>query len=195
MTFNFDASSALVLQIQGGAPVDVFASADEANMDKLVDGGQVTAKPVHFARNQLEIAVKPGNPENVTGLADLADVGIVAAVCARGAVRQVRRRGALDAPGSRSRSIRSPGARTPRRRSTAVSAGDAERRDRLRHRREGRGLLREGRQDPAVREPDRDLPDRAAGEAANPKAAKAFSKYVASPVGQKILRKYGFLTA
>ena len=31
ITFNFDASSALVLQIQSGAPVDVFATADDAN--------------------------------------------------------------------------------------------------------------------------------------------------------------------
>ena len=38
-TFSFDASSALVTQITEGAPADVFASADVANMDKLVDAG------------------------------------------------------------------------------------------------------------------------------------------------------------
>ena len=70
-----------MLQIQSGAPVDVFASADEANMDKLVTGGQVTAKPVDFAENKLEIAVKPGNPPKVRTLADLATVGIVS-LCA-----------------------------------------------------------------------------------------------------------------
>ncbi len=36
-TFSFDASSALVQQIIEGAPADVFASADTANMDKLTD--------------------------------------------------------------------------------------------------------------------------------------------------------------
>ncbi len=81
ITFNFDASSALVLQIQSGAPVDVFASADEASMTKLVDGDQVTAKPVDFAKNKLEIATKPGNPAKITSLADLASASIVA-LCA-----------------------------------------------------------------------------------------------------------------
>ena len=37
VTFSFDASSALVQQITQGAPADVFASADTANMDKLTD--------------------------------------------------------------------------------------------------------------------------------------------------------------
>ena len=60
-------------QIQGGAPADVFASADGANMQKLVTGGQVTAEPTVFAANQLTIVVKPGNPKSVKSLADLAD--------------------------------------------------------------------------------------------------------------------------
>src|SRR4051794_7008200 len=35
VTFNFGGSSALVQQIDSGAPADVFASADDANMKKL----------------------------------------------------------------------------------------------------------------------------------------------------------------
>ncbi len=81
VTFNFAASSTLVQQIQGGAPADVFASADGANMQKLVSGGQVTADPVDFAANLLTIVVKPGNPKHVKSLADLANVGIVS-LCA-----------------------------------------------------------------------------------------------------------------
>src|SRR4051795_8841111 len=34
-TFSYDASSALVQQINQGAPADLFASADQPNMDKL----------------------------------------------------------------------------------------------------------------------------------------------------------------
>src|SRR6476646_1082390 len=75
--FNYAASSTLAQQIQGGAPADVFASADGANMQKLVTGGQVTADPIDFASNVLTIVVKPGNPKGVKSLGDLANVGVV----------------------------------------------------------------------------------------------------------------------
>ena len=81
VTFNFAASSTLVQQIQGGAPADVFASADGANMQRLVSGGQVTADPIDFAANLLTIVVKPGNPKNVKSLADLPNLGVVS-LCA-----------------------------------------------------------------------------------------------------------------
>jgi len=75
LTFNFAGSNTLVAQIQQGAPADVFASADEKNMQKLVTAGLVET-PVTFARNKLEIAVAPGNPKNITSLQDLAKPGI-----------------------------------------------------------------------------------------------------------------------
>jgi molybdate transport system substrate-binding protein len=81
VTFNFAASSALVTQIQGGAPADVFASADGSNMQKLVTGGQVTADPTVFAANELVIVTKPGNPKNVKSLADLAKLDTIS-LCA-----------------------------------------------------------------------------------------------------------------
>ena len=75
ITYNFAGSNTLVTQIQQGAPADVFASADTTNMNKLVAAGLVDT-PVIFARNKLEIAVAPGNPKHITGLADLAKPGI-----------------------------------------------------------------------------------------------------------------------
>ena len=75
ITYNFAGSNTLVAQIQQGAPADVFASADTANMNKLVTAGLVE-NPVIFARNKLEIAVAPGNPKHITGLADLAKPGV-----------------------------------------------------------------------------------------------------------------------
>ena len=43
LKFNLAASSALALQIQQGAPADVFFSADEAKMDTLAKGGLIVA--------------------------------------------------------------------------------------------------------------------------------------------------------
>ena len=81
ITFNFGASSALAAQIQGGAPADVFASADGANMQKVVATGQVTTDPTDFTANLLTIVVKKGNPKGVKGIGDLPKVGIVS-LCA-----------------------------------------------------------------------------------------------------------------
>jgi molybdate transport system substrate-binding protein len=79
--FNFDSSGTLATQIQAGAPADVFASADQANMKKLTDGSLISGTPQVFARNKLTIVVKPGNPKHVQSLADLATVGTVS-LCA-----------------------------------------------------------------------------------------------------------------
>ena len=76
-TFNPASSSALAAQIEQGAPVDTFASADEANMAKLVEANLIDGQPVVFARNTLTIVTKPGNPKKVKDVADLADVGVV----------------------------------------------------------------------------------------------------------------------
>src|SRR3954470_9999912 len=71
LTYSFAGSQALVQQVQQGAPADVFASADQKNMQKLVAAGLVDPPKV-FAQNKLEIVVAPGNPKHVTGLPDLA---------------------------------------------------------------------------------------------------------------------------
>ena len=82
VTFSFDASSALVQQITQGAPADVFASADTANMDKLTTAGLNGTEPVVFATNLLAIIVPKGNPAGVTGVADLAKPEVKVVVCA-----------------------------------------------------------------------------------------------------------------
>lgn len=77
VTFNFAASSDLVGQIEEGAPVDVFASADQNNMDKLVDAERNSTEPATFAINSLAIIVEPGNPQGITGVDDLTDPDLV----------------------------------------------------------------------------------------------------------------------
>jgi molybdate transport system substrate-binding protein len=80
--FSFGGSSDLVAQLQEGAPADVFASADTANMDKLTAEGLPADDPRIFASNTLEIATPPGNPAGITSFADLADDGVAVVVCA-----------------------------------------------------------------------------------------------------------------
>lgn len=82
VTFNFAASSELVAQIGEGAPADVFASADVSNMTKLTDAGTNATEPEVFATNVAEIIVAPGNPEGITGVADLANEGLIVVLCA-----------------------------------------------------------------------------------------------------------------
>ncbi|MFT3873701.1 MAG: molybdate ABC transporter substrate-binding protein [Nocardioides sp.] len=82
VVFDFAGSSDLVAQIQQGAPADVFASADTANMDKATGDGLVEGDPVDFATNVLEIATPPDNPADVTSLQDLAKPGVSVVVCA-----------------------------------------------------------------------------------------------------------------
>ncbi|WP_051432664.1 molybdate ABC transporter substrate-binding protein [Promicromonospora kroppenstedtii] len=79
---SFAGSSDLVAQIQQGAPADVLASADTANMDKIVADGLQAGTPTDFASNALMIAVPPGNPADVASLADLADDDVHLVVCA-----------------------------------------------------------------------------------------------------------------
>ncbi len=78
---NTGSSTALVTQIQQGAPADVFASADVANMTMLVDAKRTSGAPSVFARNRLAIVTKPGNPLRITAVADLVN-GPVVALCA-----------------------------------------------------------------------------------------------------------------
>jgi molybdate transport system substrate-binding protein len=80
--FSFAGSSSLVAQIQEGALGDVFASADQTNMQKLIRAGLTAESPMVFAHNDLEIAVGKGNPKHITSLADLARAGLVVVLCA-----------------------------------------------------------------------------------------------------------------
>jgi molybdate transport system substrate-binding protein len=81
VTINFGSSGQLATQIQGGAPADVAAFADEAPMKTLGDAGLLAAPAQIFATNQLIIVTKPGNPKGITSLANLATAGTIS-LCA-----------------------------------------------------------------------------------------------------------------
>lgn len=82
VSLSFDGSSTLVTQITQGAPADVFASANTANMAKLSDAGMTGGTPVDFASNVLTLVVPPDNPANITSFADAAKPGVKLVVCA-----------------------------------------------------------------------------------------------------------------
>lgn len=69
---NFGASGALLQQMAKGAPVDVFASADQETMDVAMKQGLVAAADRHdFARNTLVVIVPPDSALRLRQLADL----------------------------------------------------------------------------------------------------------------------------
>jgi molybdate transport system substrate-binding protein len=80
--FNVAGSSALATQITQGAPADVFASANPAQMAVVTDADLADGDPEVFTSNVLEIAVPEGNPGDVTGLADFGREELTLAVCA-----------------------------------------------------------------------------------------------------------------
>ena len=82
IVLNVGGSSALREQLLAGAPADVFASANQANMDRVVAAGLVTGNAINFATNGLEIAVPSGNPADVAGLCDFDNDALLIGLCA-----------------------------------------------------------------------------------------------------------------
>jgi molybdate transport system substrate-binding protein len=81
LDLHFAGTPQLVVQTREGAAVDVFASADEVNMQKLVEAGQVLPHPRTFAQNRLTIVTAEGNPKGIKSLADLARTDLRVVLC------------------------------------------------------------------------------------------------------------------
>ncbi len=72
--FNFAASNVLSRQIVDGAPVDVFISADEAQMDVVAAAHLIRpGSRVPLLRNQLAVVVPNDRPRIFKGIKDLVD--------------------------------------------------------------------------------------------------------------------------
>lgn len=99
VTLNLAGSQQLAGQILAGAPADVFASANAAQMARITEEGLTSAQPVTFAENSLAIAVEPGNPKDVAGLGDLARDDLVVVLAAEEVPAGAFARQALDAAG------------------------------------------------------------------------------------------------
>jgi molybdate transport system substrate-binding protein len=75
VVLNLGASNTLARQIAAGARVDVFISADEAQM-KVVAADLAPGTRVELLSNQLAVAVAPGRAARVRTALDLADGSI-----------------------------------------------------------------------------------------------------------------------
>jgi molybdate transport system substrate-binding protein len=188
VTFNFAGSQALATQIQQGAPADVFASADTANMDKVKD---LVGDPQVFASNLLQIVVEQGNPKGVQGLDDLADPDLKVVLAApdvpagRYAAEILGRAGVTVKPVSQEDNVKAV--------VTKVSLGEAD-----------AGIVYvtdvtaggdkvEGVDIPEDQNVVATYPIATVKESKAQDQAQAFMDLVRSPEGQQVLNRYGFL--
>ena len=191
VAFNFGSSSTLETQIQQGAPADVFASADTANMDKLSTAGDVSGKPVVFARNMLEIAVAKGNPKKIKTLADTLKPGVQLVLCAATVpcgkfALQAYQQAGLTVP-------RVPSGQDVKATLSNVSLGTADAAIvYVTDVKSAKGQVA-GVVIPMAQNVVATYPIAVVKSSANAATAQAFVKYVASPAGKATLLKFGFL--
>lgn len=83
VSLNLAASSAVARQIRAKAPVDVFFSADEDNMDNLAKDGRIdTATRKDVVGNELVLVTPAAFTTQISGLADLENPAVKAiALC------------------------------------------------------------------------------------------------------------------
>jgi molybdate transport system substrate-binding protein len=192
VTLNFGSSGQLATQIQGGAPADVAAFADNTPMTTLADAGLLAAPARIFARNQLTIVVKPGNPKGVKGLADLATVGTVSlcsptAPCGKFADRALQGSGVTIPTGgvTRGQDVKAT--------LSAVSEGDAEAGIVYVTDAEAAGAGVEAVAIPGAANVVAEYPIAGVRAGANRSAAVAFEDWVLGSKGQAVLKDAGFL--
>lgn len=188
--FNFAGSSALAQQINQGAPADVFASAAPANMKQVTDAGAITASPVTFVRNTLQIAVPAGNPGKVTGLADFAKAELKIALCAEqvpcgaAAKKVFDAAGIKAAPDTLEQDVKAT--------LTKVSLGEVDAALVYKTDVKAAGGKVEGISFPEAGKAVNDYPIAVCAKAPNAAGARAFVDYVLSDKGKAVLTQAGF---
>jgi molybdate transport system substrate-binding protein len=186
---NLAGSQALREQILAGAPGDVFASANMATMDEVVEAG-AAAQPVVVAHNALEIAVPAGNPAGVDALDDLGDGDLLVGLCAVEVPCGDAARRAFDAAGVRP----APDTEEPDVRSllTKVAAGELDAGLVYRSDVAAAGGDVEGVEVPDAVNVVTDYPAAVLADAGEPGIARAFVGFLRSSDGQEILESWGF---
>ena len=187
---NFGASSTLAQQIISGAPVDVFASADDANMNKVSDVDMVDGSPTVFATNSLAIIVRKGNPSNISTLADLSRPGLIYVSCSPTVpignyTAQVLKRADVDVtPASFEPDVKGIVAKVT---SGEADAGIVYATDVSATKGAAEGVVIPANVNIIAR-----YPIAAISRSGNSAAAQAWISFVVGPEGQKILGQFGF---
>ncbi len=77
VVFNFAGSQQLGQQLADGAPADVFASANQKQMDAVIASGRIANdQALPFVTNQLVVILPKDNPAKLAALSDLAKPGL-----------------------------------------------------------------------------------------------------------------------
>jgi molybdate transport system substrate-binding protein len=76
VVLNFGSSSQLAAQLSEGALANVYASANEKQMQVVIDAGRITSPVQLFASNRLVIIIPADNPANITDLSGLSQPGL-----------------------------------------------------------------------------------------------------------------------
>ena len=190
VALNLGGSSSLRTQILEGAPVDVFASANRENMDRVVSEGQVAGAPRFFATNLLQIAVPAGNPAAIEGLEDFGLEALRLGLCAEAVpcgafARQVfERAGIIPAPDTDE-----PDARALL---TKIELGELDAGITYVTDVAAAGGAVEGIDIPADVNVVAEYPIARLSAAPNPDAAAAFVRFVLSDEGRAVLTRHGF---
>jgi molybdate transport system substrate-binding protein len=189
LPISYDGSSVLATQLIEGAAADVFASADERNMTKIIEAG-LAAEAEAFATNIMQIAVAPGNPEGIESLASLADDDLIVVMCAAEVPCGAAAHTLFDAAGAEVT------AASEEQNVTAVLAkvksGEADAGLVYRTDIAGSNGSVDAVEIDAAERATNVYPLSALTDAANPEAAAAFVAFVQSDAGQSVLRDFGF---
>jgi len=206
VVFNFAGSNQLATQIDQGAPADVFASANKAQMQAAIDSGRIVSGTQQtFVRNRLVVIMPGDNPAQLASLQDLARPGIKIVLAAKevpvgqyvldfldkaeadGSLGAGYKDAVLGNVVSYEENVRSVLAKVVLGEADAgvVYTSDA--------------AVSEGKIQ-QIEVPDAlntiaSYPIATLGDSPNPELAQQFVDYVLAPAGQQVLEKYGFIGA
>lgn len=76
LNYSFASSSILRTQLEQGARADLFASADDVQMNAAVKAGVIDGTPAQFVKNKLALIVPRNNPSKIATLNDLTKPGL-----------------------------------------------------------------------------------------------------------------------